>query len=145
AEVSHFTQFMGTINQNGKLTLNIDLNSLETNIPIRNERIQKHLFQTDIYKTADIHAQIKPEHLQPGIHKIAFDVDLHGLSALLNAEFMVLEQFGNKIVTLHKPLIINASTFGLENGVDVLRKLAHLDSINYTVPVNFILTFEVVK
>jgi len=142
AEVSDFTDFSGQISPDGQLSITINMNSLETNIPIRNERIQKHLFQTDIYSTAEISAQLKPDDLNVGVHAISFDVDLHGMSALLKAEFMVFEQFGNKVVTLHKPLIINAQTFGLENGITTLKNLAHLDSIDLTVPLNLILSFQ---
>lgn len=142
SEVSHFQSFSGTINEDLYLNIEIDLKSLETNIPIRNERIQKYLFASDAFPTADIHTQLKPEDLTPGVHNITFDVDMHGVSAILTAEFMVFEQFGNKIITLHKPLIINAKTFGFVEGIGVLKKLAHLDSINLTVPVNLTLTFE---
>lgn len=142
SEVSNFTSFSGQITADGQLSIVIDMNSLETNIPIRNERIQKHLFQTDIYATADIHTQLNPEDLTVGVHNISFDVDLHGLSAIMNAEFMVFEQFGNKLVTLHKPLIIKAETFGLENGITTLKNIAKLQSIDFTVPLNLILSFS---
>ncbi len=142
SEVSEFTKFKGSINQSNFLSIELDMTSLETNIPIRNERIGKHLFETDIYPTADIHTQLKPEDLTPGVHTISFDVDLHGLSGILNAEFMVFEQYGKKIITLHKPLIVNASMFGLENGITTLKNIAKLHSIDFTVPMHIVLTFE---
>ena len=142
AEVSEFTDFTGQISPDGSLLITLNMNSLETNIPIRNERIQQHLFQTDIYDTAEIRAILKPKDLNIGVHTITFDVDLHGVSAILEAEFMVFEQFENKIVTLHKPLIINAKTFGLENGITTLKNLASLDTIDLSVPVNLILSFQ---
>jgi polyisoprenoid-binding protein YceI len=142
SEVSQFKSFSGSINENNYLNVVIDLASLETNIAIRNERIQKHLFQTDIYATAEIHTQLKPEDLTVGVHEISFEVDLHGVSGIINAEFMVFEQFGNKVITLHKPLIIKAETFALETGITTLRKIAKLQSIDFTVPVNLTLSFE---
>ena len=142
SEVSQFKTFSGTINASNYLSVSIDLASLETNIAIRNERIQKHLFQTKIYPTAEIHTQLKPEDLAVGVHAISFEVDLHGVSGIVNAEFMVFEQFGNKIITLHKPLIIKAETFALESGITTLRKIAKLKSIDFTVPVNLTLSFE---
>jgi polyisoprenoid-binding protein YceI len=141
AEVSSFKSFNGTINKNNYLEIKIDLKSLETNIPIRNERIQKYLFQSDMYPTADIHTQLKPEDLTPGIHNITFDVDLHGVSGILTAQFMVFEQFGNKVITLYSPLIVKAQNFGLEHGIITLKKLAKLSSIDFTVPVNLTLSF----
>lgn len=142
SEVSSFTDFSGKISADGHLLITIELNSLETNIPIRNQRIHDHLFQTKTYPTADIHTQLKPEDLKFGVHDISFDVDLHGTSVIMNAEFMVFEQDGNKIVTLHKPLIINAETFGLKDGITTLKNLAFLDSINLSVPLNLILSFQ---
>lgn len=142
SEVSYFKSFSGNINQAGYLNISIDLNSLETNIPIRNERMAKHLFETDLYPTADIHTQLKPGDLDTGVHNITFDADLHGVSSILTAEFMVTEQLGNKVITLHKPLIINASSFALEQGITTLRKLAKLNAIANTVPLHLILTFQ---
>lgn len=141
SEVSSFNKFSGNIDANGQFNLSIDLASLETNIPVRNERIQKHLFQTDLYPTADIHTQLKPEDLNNGVHKLSFDVDLHGISGIISAEFMVFEQNGNKVVTLHKPLVIRAADFGLENGITTLRNIAKLNSIDFTVPIHVVLSF----
>ncbi len=142
SEVSDFKSFSGSIDSNNNLKISIDLSSLETNIPIRNERIVKHLFQTNLYPTADIHTQLKPEDLNNGIHSISFDVDLHGVSSIVQAEFMVLEQHGSKVITLHKPLLIKASDFALENGITTLKNIAKLNSIDFTVPMHLILTFE---
>lgn len=142
SEVSKFTSFTGSISASGYFEISINLDSLETNIPIRNERIQEHLFETHLFPTADIHAQLKPEDLETGVHSITFDADLHGLSSILTAEFMVVEQNGNKVITLHKPLIINANTFALEKGISTLQNMAMLQSIANTVPVHLILTFK---
>lgn len=142
SEVSQFTSFTGSISATGYFKMSIDLTSLETNIPIRNERIQEHLFESSIYPTADIHTQLKPGQLENGVHTINFDVDLHGLSSILTAEFMVFEHNGNKVITLHKPMIINANTFALEKGITSLKKIAKLQSIANTVPIHFILTFQ---
>lgn len=142
SEVSNFKTFSGKISQTNYLEIEIDLNSLETNIPIRNQRISKHLFQTDIFPTALIHTQLKAEGLTQGIHTVTFDVDLHGVSGIVEAEFMVFEYYSNKVVILHKPLIIQAKMFGLENGITKLKEMAKLQSINFTVPVDITLTFE---
>lgn len=142
SEVSDFKNFSGNIDSNNNLKIRIDLSSLETNIPIRNERIGKHLFQIDLYPTADIHTQLKPEYLNNGAHSVSFDVDLHGLSTIVQAEFMVFEQGGNKVITLHKPLVIKASDFALEKGITTLKNIAKLNSIDFTVPLHLILIFE---
>lgn len=142
SEVSEFTRFKGSISQSNYLSIEVDLSSLETNIPIRNERIGKHLFETSLYPTADIHTQLKAEDLTSGVHEITFDIDLHGVSGILKAEFMVFNQNSKKIITLHKPLIINADVFGLTQGITTLKNIAKLQSIDFTVPVHLVLTFE---
>jgi len=142
SEIFDFSLFKGSINASGYLSIEIDLNSLKTNIPIRNQRIQKHLFETSIFPTANIHTQLKKDDLSNGVHTIQFDIDMHGVSSMMHAEFMVFEQHGNKVITLHKPLIIQVKDFGLENGIKTLKNIAKLQSINFTVPVNIVLTFN---
>ncbi|MEO9508587.1 MAG: YceI family protein, partial [Nonlabens ulvanivorans] len=51
-EVHQFTQLKGDISSKGEVKLKIDLTSVETNIPIRNERMQKFLFETDLFPQA---------------------------------------------------------------------------------------------
>lgn len=142
SEVSEFKRFSGKISSSHYLNIELDLSSLETNIPIRNERIQKHLFQTEIFPTADIHTQLTADDLTAGVHEITFDVDLHGVSGIMQAEFMVIVQHGNKVITLHKPLIIKAESFNLENGITTLKNIAKLQSIDFTVPIHIVLSFD---
>jgi polyisoprenoid-binding protein YceI len=142
SEVFDFNEFAGKISSTGYLEISITLNSLETNIPIRNERIQEHLFETSLYPTADIHTQLKPSDLKDGVHTISFDVDLHGVSSIVTADFLVVNQNENKIISLHKPLIIQANMFNLESGITALKNIASLQSIATTVPMNIVLTFS---
>ena len=142
SEVSEFQNIKGSINASLYMSIEIDLNSLETHIPIRNERIKKHLFNTAVFPTADIHTQLKAEDLTAGVHSLTFDVDLNGVSGIMQGEFMVFDSDGTKVVTLHKPLIIQAKDFALEAGITALRKIAKLQSIDFTVPVHLVLTFE---
>ncbi len=142
SEVFEFKNFSGSIDSNRNLKISIDLSSLETYIPIRNQRMQKHLFQTEIYPTADVHTQLAVDSLSNGVHNVSFDVDLHGVSSIVQAEFMVLEKHGNKVITLHKPLLIKASDFALKKGITTLKNIAKLQSIDFTVPIHIVLVFE---
>ena len=58
-------------------------------------------------------------------------------------EFQVLAvTSGDKlIVSSTKPIIVQASDFGLVDGILKLQELAKLPSIATTVPVSFVLTF----
>ncbi len=142
SEVSEFKSISGSISSTNYLSVSIDLTSLETNIPIRNQRISQYLFETSLYPKAEIHTQLKQSDLSKGTHEITFDVDLHGLSGIMTAEFRVFEESNKKIITLNKPLIINANMFALEKGITTLKNIAKLQNISFSVPVNLVLVFE---
>ena len=63
AEVHRFTQLQGSLNPAGQADIEIALASLETNIPIRNERMQQMLFDTDLFPSASITATFDAEML----------------------------------------------------------------------------------
>ncbi len=53
AEASHFTQLAGQLSDQGQFSVNVDLTSAETFIPIRNERLSKILFELPHTKIAE--------------------------------------------------------------------------------------------
>jgi len=57
---------------------------------------------------------------------------------------IVKNKEGGLIVTLARPLLINAALFGLASGVEELREIAKLPSINPNVIVDFTLQFDLV-
>ena len=58
SELNHFNMLNGTLNDNGSLSIDIDLASVETNIPIRNERVKTILFETTSFTKANILANL---------------------------------------------------------------------------------------
>ena len=58
AEIHSFKEMSGSIDSNGKANLVINLDSLETLIPIRNERMRNLLFETQIFPTANFYLQV---------------------------------------------------------------------------------------
>lgn len=147
-EAHRFTQLKGSLSDSGKLSIEIPLASVETGIPIRNERMQKLLFESKMFPTANISAKIDPKHfkLKTGQSKIVTvdaDVGLHGVNQLVNTEVMVSRLSKNKLlVTSLKPIVIRPADFGLEKGVEKLMAIAKLPGITQSVPVSFVLTFE---
>ena len=59
AEIHSFKEMSGSIDSNGKANLVINLDSLETLIPIRNERMRNLLFETQIFPTANFYLQVE--------------------------------------------------------------------------------------
>lgn len=147
-EAHHFTQLKGSLSDKGQLSIEIPLISVETLIPIRNERMQKMLFESKMFPTADITAKVDPKHfnLKNGESKIITlggDVGLHGVNKLVDVQVMITRVSSNKLqVVSMKPIILNPADFGLDKGVMKLQAVAKLPSITQSVPVSFVLTFN---
>jgi len=148
SELNYFNTLTGNINDQGDLTIKINLESVETDVPIRNERIKSMLFEVINYGKATMTASIDPEklkHLKIGetyTESVNFMLNLHGINQELSTTVKVIKSAsGNILVTPVAPIIISANLFGLEKGIERLRKIARLKSISPSVPVTFNLTF----
>jgi len=148
-ETHHFKGLSGTISDDGKAELTIELASVETNIPIRNERMQQMLFKTAEFAKANITAQVdtaKLKALQPGQSMgVAADVTvgIHGQQQTEKADLQVTGLADNKFqVTTNAPIIVNAGNYKLLEGIEKLREVAGLPSISPIVPVTVNLVFK---
>lgn len=148
AEVHTFKQLSGDIDENGKVTFTIALASVESNIAIRNERLTKHLFETDKYAQATFTSQLDKQMLATltlGESKkveLTGAINLHGISENISTQVLVTKLSEDKVlVNSLQPVIINASTFKLTDGIEQLKSLAKLASISFAVPVTFQLSF----
>jgi hypothetical protein len=146
AEVHHFKSLSGGI-EDGQVRVSIPLVDVETMIPIRNERMQKMLFETELYPKATLSGSVdmdKVMALKSGEYTamdVRFTLDLHGSSKQLSSTVNVA-RFGDEIhVSTEKPLVLNASDFELTAGIDRLRKVAGLNNIATQVPVTAQLVF----
>jgi len=147
-EVHQFTQLNGNVSAKGEVNLQLDLTSVETNISIRNERMQKFLFETDLFPQATFTASIDSsviKTLDIG-EKVNIDlagkVNLHGLTQAINTQVQVIKLKDNTLVVNSlKPVIIQAKAFNLDAGIEKLKILAALPSINHSVLVTFSLHF----
>jgi polyisoprenoid-binding protein YceI len=149
AEVHHFTDLSGTVAADGTATLTIPLDSVETGIPVRNERMRQFLFQTGLHPKATLTTKIDLgplAALAPGQQTripISGNLSLHGVTAPVETTVTVTRAGGSRVVVASlDPVVVNADSFGLGAGVAELMKLAKLDSITTDVPVSFQLTFQ---
>ncbi|MCU4674360.1 YceI family protein [Catenovulum sp. 2E275] len=149
-ETHHFKTLSGEISDLGKVTVEIDLASVDTLIPIRNERMQEFLFETNQFAKATITAQLKPAQLQSieagsvTQMDVNAQLNLHGQSQNLALSLVVFkDNKGNISAVSRQPVLINAADFKLVDGVNKLQELAGLPSITYVVPVTFSLRFNV--
>jgi polyisoprenoid-binding protein YceI len=147
-ENNHFKEMHGQIDATGQVVVTLMLDSVETLVPIRNERMREILFDTANYKEAELRARIDPKALESlpvgQIQRMAAEgqLSLHGQSQTLTLSMMVGRLDANTLmVASAEPLLIEASKFGLSENVEKLREIAGLPSISEAVPVVFVGTF----
>lgn len=149
AEVHTFRAVDGQVDEEGNATISIDLNSVDTAIEIRDERMRSMLFETEQYPSAALAARIDMNAinmLKPGESMVLTtegQLMIHGTTSSITFDLSVARLTADRImVASEKPLIVNASQVGLLAGVEKLREVAGLPSISPAVPVTFLLTFE---
>jgi polyisoprenoid-binding protein YceI len=148
AEVHHFTELAGSVAADGTATLEIPLDTVETGIPIRNERMRQVLFETGLHPKATLTTRIDLAPLAtlaPGQQTrlpLTGDLSLHGISAPVETIVTVTRAGPSRVVVASlDPVVVNAESFGLGNGIAQLMALAKLESITADVPVSFQLVF----
>lgn len=141
AEVHHFKTLDGKITDDGKASLNITLDSLDTANPIRDERMQKQLFETKDHPEAIVSLDLGKEGVQAGTQTISATLSLHGKQQTLSTPVFVSMNDDTVQVNSLAPIVVSATDFELGAGVETLRELAKLESINLTVPVSFQLVY----
>ncbi len=129
--------------------MTIQLASVDTLIPLRDERMRELLFQTDMFPTASLSADIDMDALNAlepgGSMDIATSLmlDLHGHQILIATEMIVARLGDHRLmVSSRKPVIVSAASVDLVSGIEALREIAGLPSISKAVPVSFVLTFN---
>ena len=148
AEAHRFDQISGTLSADGELNVAIELISVETLIPIRNERMRAMLFETDIFPQATITGNIDLGQLgsmAPGdseIMTVAFNLSIRDIAKAYTAELLVTRTGDGVIASTRKPIIVTADSHDLVSGVDALREVAGLPSISRAVPVSFSVVFK---
>jgi len=149
AELGRFTHLEGTISDTGETVLKINLASVDTKIPIRDERMRDFLFEVPKFAQATFSAQIDLSFLNNlpvsgrAIQIIGGKFNLHGISKDIKADVMLtrlsLNQFS---VSSFAPVLLNTEDFQMNAGIEKLRESAGLPSISSAVPVTFHLTFK---
>jgi len=148
AEVHHFKALSGSLTEQGMFKVDIDLSSVETMIPIRNERMTKLLFETVKFPAATLTADLS-KHLTtiiPGQHilkGIKAQLSFHGETKEITTDVLAnMSPEGDVTVSSVSPIIINAADFAVTGGIAQLQKLAGLSAIATAVPISYSLTLS---
>jgi len=149
SEVNSFRTLAGGIVDDGTATLAIDLASVDTAIEVRDQRMRDMLFQVAQYPQATVTVAVDAaaiDAMQAGTTSTAnykASVDLHGLQVDYDVELQVIKLDADTVqVQLARPLLVGAVSFGLVQGVEELKTIAGLPSINPNVVVDFALVYK---
>ena len=147
-EAHSFRNLSGSVSDAGEAQVTIDLDSVDTAIEIRDERMRTVLFETEKFPTATLTANVDSkqiERLEVGeleTVQVSGELALHGQSGAITLDATIARLDKDRlVVSSTKPVIVSASQFGLAQGIEKLRELAGLPSIASAVPVNFVLAF----
>lgn len=152
AENHSFTRVSGAVTDAGAATIVITLASVETLIPIRNERMQSMLFETMQFPVATVTSQLQMSDFLSmsagGSKEVQVDmkINMHGIDLEKTVPAKVTRSGADSFeVTSLGPILVHASQFALAEGVEALREIAGLQSIDLMVPVTFNLTLVEAK
>ena len=140
-ENNAFQRLSGGISDAGAVTVNIDLTSVETGVGIRNERLQKMLFNVASFPQATVSAQLSDAQLMAlksggsVAESVAVSVALHGKTVSKQVELAAAQSGDTVRVTTTQPIVITAAEFDLEAGVAALQQIAGLNAISRSIPV----------
>ena len=152
AELHTFSTLAGSASRDGKVELTISLDSVETLIAIRNERMREMLFETVKFPVATVTTEIAPGLMSAVAEggtvqaEQLLTLSLHGIEKAMTVPVVISGDSGGNIqVLLARPIILNAADFGLEAGVAALQSAAGLQAISRAVPVTVHLVFNRAK
>lgn len=146
-EVHTFTDFSGVLDH-GKATVTIKADSVDTSVPIRNERAREFLFETGVYPTISISGDVSAamSAVKKGttsILNLPATLSMHGISKEISLNVSVSRNGkGTVAVASTKPIIIKAADYNMDKGVAKLAELVGGIPIATAVPVSFFLTFK---
>lgn len=145
-ESSKFARFSGAILPDGQTEVEIDLASVDTKVDLRNVRMRFFLFETFIYPTAKISAQIDSvdladlEDVRRKTLLLPFRLSLHGVEKDMQAEVAVTLLSDDRVsVSSTTPISIATAAFNLTEGVGRLEAAAEVAIIpSATVSFDFV-------
>ncbi len=149
AEIHTFKDLSGSVKNSGEAQVIVNLASLETLIPIRNERMANLLFETKLYPTATFKLGVDLQTILLTEVGKSLDFTFTGILELKSKQFSMpiklsVTRLGDRSfsVTSSEPLLLNVDRLGLSAGLESLRVIASLPSISKSVPVTFSLIFR---
>ena len=148
AENHRLSGLTGSVGSDGEALVSIDLATVETLVPIRNERIREILFDVANFPSATIQTKLDMDQINSissgeteGL-RIPLSIGLKSIKISKSVMVSVVRSGENIYdVASADPIMIRVSDFSLLDGVKTLKEMAGLQSIEPVVPVTFNLRF----
>ncbi len=147
-EPALISNISGNISKLGEIKIVVDLNSVDTNIGIRNTRLKNIFFNIAKFPKAIISAKIDPK----VIKKIAYykkmtipaSLEFYGAKKDIKLDILVAKVYrSHLLVSSIKPIVINANDYGIPNkNLLALAKTVGGLSISNKAGVNFVIAFK---
>ena len=144
-ETHSFRQLNGRVDSDGAIVVEVDLMSVDTAIPIRDERMRNLLFKMS--PSIEVHAVI--DMAAGGVLNLS-----EGLTIALNARLLLngkqtmlpmtldLERVSESKIQVLGEGLIDVAAYGYRPGIEALREIAGLQHISTEVPYQLKLLFE---
>lgn len=144
AETHSFKDLTGKLTEAGEFSVVIPAMSIDTIIPVRNERILEHVLAAKQYATINAKGKVDSKvltGLKTGDSVVvdqALDLTLLTQTQSLMAKVKVTKVSDSQlVVTTIAPIMLDVNKFELNAGVEKLRELAGLKAISPMVPTTF--------
>ncbi|XOV88521.1 MAG: YceI family protein [Pseudomonadota bacterium] len=148
-EPHRFGSLSGNIDASGEAVVTVALDSVDTLIPIRDERMRDLLFEVKQFPTATFRAKVEVSFHQTGAvgtsseFPLEGELTIHGVTIKTSVPVKINRVSTDRVQVLPvRPLILSVAQFGMGEGLEALRKIAGLESIGPAVPVSFLLVFQ---
>ncbi len=145
-EVHHFSDLSGSVDGDGKVTVAIDVASVETWIDIRNERIQKMVLNAA--PKVMLHAKIDAAELEQmgtgdtDVIDVEGTLNLNGTKIEIETSLFVARLSDDKMLaTTDEMIMLSMADAGIDNGITELMNVAKLPGITRVSPVTLRLVF----
>ena len=112
AENNRFAKLEGEVDDNGVAQVRVLLDSVNTNVAIRDERMRNIVFQTEKFPAATVSAQVPVSVLsEQGLHQIdlTLQLDLHGNQKSMTVPVSVINEGQRVLVTSMSPVLVEAA------------------------------------
>jgi polyisoprenoid-binding protein YceI len=143
-EVHRFKQISGSVADDGKINFSVQTASVDTLIPLRDDRLREILFKSINFPEASFSGQVAMTDIQKLKVGDMLDIDVPGTlnlvgnSKAINAKLRVVRLSADRLlVGTRESLVVNANDYALQAGVETLRTLAGLNVLSPSAPVDF--------